>query len=311
MTTFKEIDIKVLHEYIDKASENIDKIYNNLNEIIGKEGISQDIRALLNIEANKLSEENRILRLSKEWNIAYETDLERTVVENNNIKRNFDRAVSLVKKGYKDIKVLTERVEELSNENGKFEVIVETAGSELKSLFEQRDELNEELRVLREREEEFNSKINNLEIVNNELRTDIEDLERNINQAFINEEELNRIITEKDNEIEELKRIISSREENEETELVIEIRNMLGLIEKNATLIASSDGNRRKQKTAVGEKSNRFIQEIDTEELVRLYKESGYKLTNEIKEHYRLKTGITYNGLRARLINAGVWKGKR
>lgn len=81
-------------------------------------------------------------------------------------------------------------------------------------------------------------------------------------------------------------------------------------IESNAKLIAGSKGNREKQRNAVGANSNRFIQELDTEELIRVYRENNNSIPKDIKELYHRKYGITYNGLRERLIKAGVWKGR-
>jgi hypothetical protein len=81
-------------------------------------------------------------------------------------------------------------------------------------------------------------------------------------------------------------------------------------IEANAKLIASSKGNREKQRNAVGANSNRYIQELDTEELIQVYKDNNFSIPKEVYGKYHRKYGITYNGLRERLIKAGVWKGR-
>lgn len=90
-------------------------------------------------------------------------------------------------------------------------------------------------------------------------------------------------------------------------ELVDTLEKVLETINKNAKLIAASEGNREKQKHAVGTKSNRYIQELDTEELIKVYRENGNSIPKYVKEEYTRKCGITYNGLRERLIKAGVW----
>ena len=89
------------------------------------------------------------------------------------------------------------------------------------------------------------------------------------------------------------------------------LKESLDTISKNAKLIAASEGNREKTKKAVGNNSNRFIQELDTEKLIEVYKGNNYSIPKEVKEFYFRNYGITYNGLRERLIKAGVWRGRR
>lgn len=89
------------------------------------------------------------------------------------------------------------------------------------------------------------------------------------------------------------------------------INRQIQLVEDHKKLIAASAGNREKQKHATGSNSNRFIQELDTEELIKVYRDNGYCIPKEVKNLYKRKYGITYNGLRERLIKAGVWVGKK
>lgn len=93
-------------------------------------------------------------------------------------------------------------------------------------------------------------------------------------------------------------------------ELMVTLNKTLETIDENAKLIASSKGNREKQRSATGSNSNRFIQELDTEELIKIYRENNNSIPKDIKDMYNRKYGITYNGLRERLIKAGVWKGR-
>jgi len=121
-------------------------------------------------------------------------------------------------------------------------------------------------------------------------------------------------------EIARLKGIIESLEDevsrlkdennNRVDKVVKDLNKVLNTIEENAKLIAGSKGNRAKQANAVGVNSNRYIQGLDTEKLISIYKDNNYTLTKEVKELYHRKYGITYNGLRERLIKAGVWKGR-
>jgi hypothetical protein len=93
-------------------------------------------------------------------------------------------------------------------------------------------------------------------------------------------------------------------------ELMGTLNKALETIDENAKLIASSKGNREKQRNATGSNSNRYIQELDTEELIRVYKDNNFSIPKEVYDVYHRKYGITYNGLRERLIKAGVWKGR-
>lgn len=109
-----------------------------------------------------------------------------------------------------------------------------------------------------------------------------------------------------------LKEVERLREEQEirVDKIVNSLNNTLNLIDENAKLIAGSKGNREKQKRAKGSESNRFIQELDTEKLIEVYKSNNYSIPKEVKEFYFRNYDITYNGLRERLIKAGVWKGR-
>lgn len=103
---------------------------------------------------------------------------------------------------------------------------------------------------------------------------------------------------------------IRKEETNKVDKVVKTLQSTLDTINENAKLIAGSKGNREKQRLAVGNNSNRFIQELDTVELVKVYRANNNSIPKAIKEEYYIKYGITYNGLRERLIKAGVWKGR-
>lgn len=91
------------------------------------------------------------------------------------------------------------------------------------------------------------------------------------------------------------------------------IEGMLSLVESNIKTMALGEAMRTKEyreRDRHGEKSPRFIQEIDNEELIRMYRESNCTLTKEIVEYYKGKSGITYNGLMERLKTLGIWQYK-
>lgn len=85
------------------------------------------------------------------------------------------------------------------------------------------------------------------------------------------------------------------------------IGEVVSLVEDNASALSFSV----RTKNSKGFKSPSYIQELDTQELVSRYIKADYKLTSEIAGEYQEKFGITYNGLRNRLIQAGVWKANR
>lgn len=51
--------------------------------------------------------------------------------------------------------------------------------------------------------------------------------------------------------------------------------------------------------------------EIEDDELIRMYKENGNTITQEMLKYFQSKTSITYQGLRVRLQALGVWEGKK
>lgn len=53
---------------------------------------------------------------------------------------------------------------------------------------------------------------------------------------------------------------------------------------------------------------NRFIKDVSTEVLISEYKKAGHRITVELLNKY--SAYITYAGIRARLIAAGVWAGR-
>lgn len=139
----------------------------------------------------------------------------------------------------------------------------------------------------------------------NSINTKISSLNTKIDTLIVNKEQYDKLYN--------ALQIVAHRYENLAgmNELIDTLKQTLETIEENSKLIASSKGNREKQKKAIGEYSNRYIQEIDTEELIRIYKENDYSIPKYVKDEYKRKYGITYNGLRERLIKAGVWVGRR
>lgn len=87
-------------------------------------------------------------------------------------------------------------------------------------------------------------------------------------------------------------------------DLADKIGDVVSLVEDNASSLSFSV----RTKNSKGVKSPSYIKELDTHELVSKYIKADYKLTSEIVGEYQEKFGITYHGLRNRLIQAGVWK---
>lgn len=133
---------------------------------------------------------------------------------------------------------------------------------------------------------------------------------RQVQEVIIDESENNQTLKERIKYLENLNNYKDEVMNNLVKNNGEALRNALELIEENAKLIAASKGNREKQRVARGANSNKFIQEIDNDELVSLYSKAGYKLTKEILEYYNSKTSVTYQGLKVRLQSLGVWKGR-
>lgn len=98
-----------------------------------------------------------------------------------------------------------------------------------------------------------------------------------------------------------------SRQVGYTKDLAESINKVLNLIDDNASALEFSV----RAKKSKGVNSPSYIKELDTQELVSKYIKAGYKLTTEIASEYQEKFGITYNGLRNRLIQAGVWKANK
>lgn len=130
------------------------------------------------------------------------------------------------------------------------------------------------------------------------------------NEAVYKDTDLNNKIM-KDNEFLRSKLIELADRYNKQLsnnkDLADKIGNMLSLIEDNAAKLSFSV----RVKKSKGDKSPSYIKELDTNELISRYIKADYKLTSEIAGDYQEKFGITYNGLRNRLIQAGVWKANR
>ena len=92
-------------------------------------------------------------------------------------------------------------------------------------------------------------------------------------------------------------------------ELKDKVERMLELVEKNIKSMALTEymkSETYKERDRQGEKSPRFNKDVNNERLMRMYIESGYKLTNDIVNTFK-PYGIGYNGLMERLKKLGVW----
>lgn len=124
---------------------------------------------------------------------------------------------------------------------------------------------------------------------------------------LLNERE--RLLAEKDKQLEALRQQLESeKEENRKMICTLTEQNtaVLKMVQENAKNLAFQK--RLKDKDMP---SPTYIKELDTKELIRDYSNNGYKLSNEIAEKYISKYGITYAGLRLRLVKAGVWRDRK
>lgn len=85
---------------------------------------------------------------------------------------------------------------------------------------------------------------------------------------------------------------------------------LIEYIDGRADLIANAEGaKRRKDKHPNrGKEHMAYKDSVDDSELIEMYNNSGCKLTKEIQNHF---SDMTYQGMKNRLVKAGVWKGRQ
>lgn len=101
---------------------------------------------------------------------------------------------------------------------------------------------------------------------------------------------------------------------NNQMEVVDRAANLMDLIESRINVVANSVAitKRMKDHRLSGEESPRYLHNIDTDELVEMYKAAGFKLTDDIMTHFRKNNPkLNYMTLRDRLVKAGVWRGRQ
>ena len=97
-------------------------------------------------------------------------------------------------------------------------------------------------------------------------------------------------------------------------EVVDRAASLMDLIESRINVVANSVAitKRMKDHRLSGEESPRYLHNIDTDELVALYKAAGFKLTDDVLTHFQKACpGVSYVTLRDRLVKAGVWRGRQ
>ena len=60
-----------------------------------------------------------------------------------------------------------------------------------------------------------------------------------------------------------------------------------------------------------GTENSRYIKGLRTADIIQDYIKNDYHITAEMKEKYKKEYGVTYNGIRNRLIQADIWKDNR
>lgn len=101
---------------------------------------------------------------------------------------------------------------------------------------------------------------------------------------------------------------------NNQMAVVDRAASLMDLIESRINVVANSVAitKRMKDHRLSGEESPRYLHNIDTDELVEMYKAAGFKLTDDILTHFRKNNPkLNYMTLRDRLVKAGVWRGRQ
>lgn len=190
--------------------------------------------------------------------------------------------------------------------------------AELEEMRADRDKLNDKLEEIRAGKESLNAELN-------EIRADKENLDKDLAVVRADKKDLNakleEIRADKESLNAKLESVIADRDklriklaiveaDKDRLDTIKEFNSlsseMLNLVKDNVKSIAASVKMKDKSSDNI-----RYIEGIDTNVLAEEYKNAGYKLTDEIVSKYNGKYGVTYHGLRNRLVTAGVWKDKK
>ena len=100
---------------------------------------------------------------------------------------------------------------------------------------------------------------------------------------------------------------VKIRSLTESCRLEEKLNTMLNLVYNNIGAISTSEKIRTEPHNRKGEQSHRFNHSVDTMDLIKDYTESNNRITEEMCKKYKL----SHPGIKNRLINAGVYKGRK
>ena len=136
------------------------------------------------------------------------------------------------------------------------------------------------------------------------IRKSNEALSKNIEDSIRKDEELRKL---KDQLKEIQNKVDTLLIENGRLKEQIRGVNVIDYISEKAEHLARSEAFmiRQTRQHPKGDKHVKYRQDVKIDDLVADYQSEGYKLTYKIIQKY----GMTYQGLKVRLVEAGVWRG--
>ena len=161
--------------------------------------------------------------------------------------------------------------------------------------------------------EEFSSKLDDLKQLDIICLTEADKLKSQLNIVNNENTELKVRLNNMNKDTNELKKeiiaLVKKIESLDNTGkgLSTDIKTLLGLIDNNVEALATSI--RMKSEDNRGTQHHRYKGDVNNEVLKAEYIANGYKITKAMLEKY--KGIMTYQGIRERLIEENVWKGRK
>jgi len=146
---------------------------------------------------------------------------------------------------------------------------------------------------------EFSGKLDDLKQLDIICLTEADKLKSQLNIVNNENNELKQAIIALIKKVESL--------DNTGKDLSNDIKTLLGLIDNNVEALATSI--RMKSEDNRGTQHHRYKGDVNNEVLKAEYIANGYKITKAMLEKY--KGIMTYQGIRERLIEENVWKGRK
>ena len=146
---------------------------------------------------------------------------------------------------------------------------------------------------------EFSSKLDDLKQLDIMCLTEADKLNSQLNIVNNENTELKKAIVALIKKVESL--------DNTDKALSNDIKTLFGLIDNNVEALATSI--RMKSEDNRGTQHHRYKGDVNNEVLKAEYIANGYKITKAMLEKY--KGIMTYQGIRERLIEENIWKGRK